>query len=1393
MSKRKLLTEIQLLKEQEKRRKHKEKRSIKLKKQSKKNKKFHYDPIDLENLPRMPKKDKLEKMLIRFLNEIGIAENKREAFFSLSPKSKWYLIYNQKNLLSAYCNDITVISDPKDFILLLKTNLTTKCLTALRISFRTRELTFIESFIKLEGHVILIEKIQSEFEKNARKRNSILISELVWTISEFMKTEYGYEEILKIENSIEAIVSALSIRQATIIRRIVELLSYILTKNPDSKEIILTIFRKESEQLGKIRLSSIFLVFRTRFYNLPLMARCLKLINTFLDLEDLEERIQFRSELESQNIFQIVNDFPRGFNKELDDEIEIFEERTHEEMEHIQKQIGIYGLVNLENPELTMRSIVNKVERNINKKHVTKVFQLLIYLLYCTRYSQEKVFAELNLFLKNAYEISKSGMELSFNKLIIFGEDKIFFDNKVTTGKKAEVDSKYNENKVQHLEELLEPTHSKLLKQVGDLEKTLLKELMELQNKKYLIRDKIDYEETIFNQKIRKLQNEERLRDEFLSKTVNTVSADIVNQEQEMKDNIIQKLNDQYQKEYEKDIEQELTSINQLLEKATSEFKIVEKDKKEKIEKLTEAYDKINITFEQLKEEKKVITLPIDRELTVEKVQELKKKREEEEIKRKEEEKMEKEKGKGKGNEKEKENNSSIPPPPNMGGGGGIPPPPNMGGGGGGMPPPPNFGKGGGGGMPPPPNFGKGGGGGLPPPPNFGKGGGGLNLGSEGKKNVKAKVPLKALHWQKIKDTQSKETLWKDLDDEKVEIDIDDFLEKFQVKKRVIGKKNNTDSTKPETVSVKKEVIRLVDPKKFSNLELILPSFRLTYEEIKNAIFSLDERILSEQRIRTLEKYLPDNNEINQLNSFDGDKELLGDCEKFYLELIKIPRLQQRIKLFIFKLSFKEIVTDLQPSLKTLLHATQQIKTNKDFKKFLQFVLKFGNYLNGGTNRGGISGFKLRTLVKLKDTKSSKVSQISFLHYICMYLDNKEPKIFDFLEKFAVVTKASNLSLSQLQIQVNDIAKGIDNLENELPFHQMPVTDKDKFKKLMTDFHREAKNTLEIISKMNEKIDPNFKECASLFGENPQSSKPEEFFGLISSFIADINNARKDNTKRKLDEERKKRQANNPKRKSFRGKAMIRGRGQGQNENMKRGRGRGRGRGRSMGFKMPSVNQRGRGIGGLMFNPNEIKGGLKKVHTQHRKTVETEHLQKIDFRSHLKKSNKNLTKVGENQNVNKNNNPKKTSSSKEDIIKRTQRLSGRFNPPIIAGDMKINLKKTNTNVVKTNNSNNTNQNKFIRPQLKKNNSNTKRGNIPKVDESKGPIDFRSHLRKSGRFKPLETKKQDQNDNNFDFRSVLSKRNINEKKLSPPKDKDNNQDYVVDFRKNLRKVRKTDQK
>jgi len=48
-----------------------------------------------------------------------------------------------------------------------------------------------------------------------------------------------------------------------------------------------------------------------------------------------------------------------------------------------------------------------------------------------------------------------------------------------------------------------------------------------------------------------------------------------------------------------------------------------------------------------------------------------------------------------------------------------------------------------------------------------------------------------------------------------------------------------------------------------------------------------------------------------------------------------------------------------------LYKASQEVKNSQKLRKILEVVLALGNYLNGGTNRGGAYGFKVSFLVKV--------------------------------------------------------------------------------------------------------------------------------------------------------------------------------------------------------------------------------------------------------------------------------------------------------------------------------------------------------------------------------------------------------------------------------------------
>ena len=54
----------------------------------------------------------------------------------------------------------------------------------------------------------------------------------------------------------------------------------------------------------------------------------------------------------------------------------------------------------------------------------------------------------------------------------------------------------------------------------------------------------------------------------------------------------------------------------------------------------------------------------------------------------------------------------------------------------------------------------------------------------------------------------------------------------------------------------------------------------------------------------------------------------------------------------------------------------------------LEVVLAFGNFMNRG-NRGNASGFRLSSLNKMADTKSSSEPDINLLHYLVQTLKTK--------------------------------------------------------------------------------------------------------------------------------------------------------------------------------------------------------------------------------------------------------------------------------------------------------------------------------------------------------------------------------------------------------------------
>lgn len=70
------------------------------------------------------------------------------------------------------------------------------------------------------------------------------------------------------------------------------------------------------------------------------------------------------------------------------------------------------------------------------------------------------------------------------------------------------------------------------------------------------------------------------------------------------------------------------------------------------------------------------------------------------------------------------------------------------------------------------------------------------------------------------------------------------------------------------------------------------------------------------------------------------------------------------------------------------MEASREVARSRRLRKLLELVLAFGNYMNKGA-RGNAWGFRLSSLNRLVDTKSSSMKGITLLHYIVDTADKK--------------------------------------------------------------------------------------------------------------------------------------------------------------------------------------------------------------------------------------------------------------------------------------------------------------------------------------------------------------------------------------------------------------------
>src|SRR5687768_12220601 len=107
------------------------------------------------------------------------------------------------------------------------------------------------------------------------------------------------------------------------------------------------------------------------------------------------------------------------------------------------------------------------------------------------------------------------------------------------------------------------------------------------------------------------------------------------------------------------------------------------------------------------------------------------------------------------------------------------------------------------------------------------------------------------------------------------------------------------------------------------------------------------------------------------------ERATLGKAEQFYLAVEDIPRLKERLLCTFNKERYPLKMLEVKKDIRLLHQATKEIKKSQKVVQLMELLLTIGNFINGGTYRGGAAGFKMDVLLKVKFAGGSNTFQLA--------------------------------------------------------------------------------------------------------------------------------------------------------------------------------------------------------------------------------------------------------------------------------------------------------------------------------------------------------------------------------------------------------------------------------
>jgi len=373
--------------------------------------------------------------------------------------------------------------------------------------------------------------------------------------------------------------------------------------------------------------------------------------------------------------------------------------------------------------------------------------------------------------------------------------------------------------------------------------------------------------------------------------------------------------------------------------------------------------------------------------------------------------------------------------------------------------------------------------------------------------------PLKSFNWTKIAANQAKATVWNNLDDKEVHDKLqgktyEEFEELFAAKETKA--KDEKPGASVDDLAAKK--VTFLDPKRSQNTDMMQKALKISSQTIKEALSKADTTILTHEVLTELLKFVPQEEELGLIAQHKAENQNFATAEKFIYDVSEIDMYEGKLKALFFKTGYTEFEDDAEALLAWLKGATDDVVESKKFKEILKIILALGNYMNAG-QRGGAYGFKLGSLLKMMDTKSTITNRKhTLLHYFTELLEKKFPELCDFQTQLTHVEDGAKVTMAQIRTAIVTIRDNLKQLETLLTAlkNSKKSDPKDQFQPIMSAFNETASNKYKSLDERFKKYEKDYAKAVELYGEDPKM-EPEEFFGIFWKFCQAFAQAKVDN------------------------------------------------------------------------------------------------------------------------------------------------------------------------------------------------------------------------------------------------------------------------------------------